>query len=255
MRNLKYILDGKRFGQLMVLARTVCPKTNRMAWLCECSCGAMKVILQQSLLSGRSRSCGCGISNSTSHRLEKKIRKGSQFGKLKVLIKEKQDKWGNWLYKCQCACGKIHLVKGTDLRCGKTKSCGCGQKESVTTHGLSQTKEYRRKMSIQNAARRRAIKKGLGESFSSEEIEILLIAQNNKCHYCKAKLAGFHRDHKIPLCREGTNSIDNIALACPPCNLKKNKKTDEEFLRFLKSFEGKGWLYKRDNCVRKQKAA
>ncbi len=254
MRNFKYALEGKRFGRLVALTRTRCPKTNRMAWLCECGCGITKTILQQSLLSRKSRSCGCGIGEAASQRWKKKIRKGSRFGKLKVLNKDEQDKWGNWLYKCQCSCGKTHVTKGTDLRCGKIKSCGCGQIEAVTTHGKSQTKEYKRIKAITATAKRRAVKKGLAETFSSEEVETLLIVQSNKCHYCKTTLGDFHRDHKIPLCRGGNNLIGNIALSCPSCNWKKNKKTDKEFLFFLASSEGSQWLSMRNNYSRKHEA-
>lgn len=253
MPKLKYNLEGYQFGKLSVLNRS--PKTNKSAWLCECNCGIKKVILQQSLLSEVSRSCGCEIGKAASLRWEKKIRKGSRFGKLKVLDKEKQDKWGNWLYNCICDCGKRIITMGTSLRCCRTKSCGCGQRESVTTHGQSQTKEYKRKKSIQNIAKRRAIKRGLKESFSSEEVAALLVVQDHRCSYCKRALNDFHRDHKIPLCRGGRNVINNIALTCPSCNLKKNRKTEKQFLYFLKSSEGKKWLYTRDNCVRKQKVA
>lgn len=245
MRNFKYQLANKRFGMLVALSRTSCPKTHRTAWLCKCDCGATKIILQQSLLSGGSRSCGCGIGKAARQRREKKIQKGSRFGKLKVLHKEGQDKWGNWLYKCRCDCGKIHLTMGTTLRCNMAKSCGCGQKTAVTKHGKSQTKEYRREKAIQNTTKRRAAKRNLGESFSSEEITKLLIDQNNRCHYCKEFLSAYHRDHKIPLCRDGGNTIENVALTCPPCNLKKNRKTEEEFCQFLESEQGAQWLLDR----------
>lgn len=32
-----------------------------------------------------------------------------------------------------------------------------------------------------------------------------------------------------PLCRGGTNYIDNIRPACPPCDLHKHKLTEEEY--------------------------
>lgn len=38
-----------------------------------------------------------------------------------------------------------------------------------------------------------------------------------------------HLEHKIPLCRGGTNEYKNLAIACAKCNIKKNRKTEEEF--------------------------
>jgi hypothetical protein len=254
VRVVKEDLVGKKFGELEVLSRTLLPNTKKTAWFCKCSCGTEKIVRHQSLLRGSTKSCGCGIGKATSKRWEKKIRKGSRFGRLKVLDKTKQDKWGNWLYECMCACGKTHTTKGTGLRCGKIQSCGCAQIEAVTTHGLSQTKAYRREKSIQAIAKRRALQHNLKETFSVEEIENLQADQHNRCYYCKTTLTDFHRDHKTPLCRKGRNTIANIALACPPCNLKKNKKTAKEFLRFLSSCEGKEWLSVRNKATKRRAA-
>lgn len=54
---------------------------------------------------------------------------GKQFNRLKVL--EKADKRGNeWYWKCQCECGNICFVCGSNLRRNRTKSCGCLKQES-----------------------------------------------------------------------------------------------------------------------------
>lgn len=34
-------------------------------------------------------------------------------------------------WKCKCDCGNIITVRGTNLRNGKTKSCGCLSKEKA----------------------------------------------------------------------------------------------------------------------------
>lgn len=249
MTRLKYELEGKRFGDLTVIRRSDHVPGTPSKWVCACKCGELKSIQQQYLVSGASRTCGCGIGRSATRRWEKKIRLNSRFGKLKVLVKTKQDRWGNWLYECRCDCGKTHVAKGTNLRCGKTKSCGCGQRESVTTHGKSQTLKYRRELSIQGMSKRRALEKKAGGIFTAKEVDDLLQVQDNECHYCGNDLDDFHRDHKIPLVRGGRNDIVNIALACPPCNLKKNRKTDDEFFHFLKTFEGTRWLSERNACL------
>lgn len=180
----------------------------------------------RNLRKGIVRSCGCGIGESTSRRLEKKIRRGARFGKLKVLYKDKQDRHGNWLYACVCVCGKEHTTKGANLRSGKTSSCGCGQLEAVTTHGKSQTSGYYR---VQALKRRR--RKGRREDwFTISDLEELLVQQRSRCYYCGKKLPdNYHADHKIPLSRGGKNTKFNIALTCPKCNLRKHTLTAEEF--------------------------
>lgn len=54
---------------------------------------------------------------------------GKKFNMLTVLeMQEKRDSNGRVMWKCQCDCGKITIVKGTAIKSGATKSCGCLQK-------------------------------------------------------------------------------------------------------------------------------
>src|ERR1700727_1978988 len=52
-----------------------------------------------------------------------------------------------------------------------------------------------------------------------------------KCYYCEVPLApGFTtKDHLTPLCRGGSDRIDNIVPACKPCNQMKAWRTEDEF--------------------------
>ena len=38
--------------------------------------------------------------------------------------------------------------------------------------------------------------------------------------------ATFHVEHVIPLSRNGSSEFDNLALACPSCNLKKSDRVE-----------------------------
>ncbi len=62
-------------------------------------------------------------------------------------------------------------------------------------------------------------------SHTGAEIENLMLKQRCKCVYCKKSLKReFHKDHIVPLKNGGSNSIDNIQLLCPTCNLSKGAK-------------------------------
>jgi 5-methylcytosine-specific restriction endonuclease McrA len=76
---------------------------------------------------------------------------------------------------------------------------------------------------------RRARKNGNGGSYTLEELNTLFKEQDSRCFYCGQLLEAYHIDHKTPISRGGSNNIDNIALACAPCNLSKYTKTAEEF--------------------------
>lgn len=54
---------------------------------------------------------------------------------------------------------------------------------------------------------------------------------NPRCHYCETPLTlkTATKDHLTPLCRGGSNFIDNIVPCCFPCNQAKGKYTEEEY--------------------------
>lgn len=53
------------------------------------------------------------------------------------------------------------------------------------------------------------------------------------CAYClNICEQDWHLEHKVPLCRKGTNHKNNLAISCPTCNLSKGKKTVEEFMEY-----------------------
>lgn len=103
---------------------------------CECQCGTRRAVLQTSLLTRKSKSCGC------SHVVP--IQPRTQIGRWTVLEPI-------WLSKlkfpicgsiCKCECGTVRAVANKALRDGSSMSCGCGQRDAVTTHGLKNSKEY-----------------------------------------------------------------------------------------------------------------
>lgn len=60
---------------------------------------------------------------------------GQCFGRLLVLGRELRQRTlgcGQAYWACLCDCGEIACVRSQDLRLGKTKSCGCGRRSTVT---------------------------------------------------------------------------------------------------------------------------
>ena len=56
-----------------------------------------------------------------------------------------------------------------------------------------------------------------------------LVAQHaGRCAYC-GESGPLHADHRVPLSRGGTNTIENILPACARCNLRKGSLTEAEF--------------------------
>lgn len=52
----------------------------------------------------------------------------------------------------------------------------------------------------------------------------------NRCEYCRMHQnlqgATFHLEHILPKSRSGDDELDNLAWACPGCNLRKSDRID-----------------------------
>ncbi|MCI0714116.1 MAG: RNA-guided endonuclease IscB [Chloroflexi bacterium] len=60
--------------------------------------------------------------------------------------------------------------------------------------------------------------------------EYLLIKENHQCAYCGIKGVPLEVEHIIPKGRQGgSHRVDNLTIACGPCNCKKGNRTAAEF--------------------------
>lgn len=68
---------------------------------------------------------------------------GKRFGRLVVIKRIENDKWGTLQYLCRCDCGNETKVRGGHLRGKNIKSCGCLYKEgNYFKHGYTKTHIY-----------------------------------------------------------------------------------------------------------------
>lgn len=127
-------LTGQRFNSLTVLHRTTQEehphKTGagfHVVWTCRCDCGKISYVQGNDLRNGGTKTCG--------HNSFIDIT-GQKFNRLLVIQKidykehnYNTDEGSRWL--CQCDCGGLTEVRGTDLRSGRIKSCGCLRNEAA----------------------------------------------------------------------------------------------------------------------------
>lgn len=111
-------LTGRRYGMLTVVGFDHSEEGKRW-WLCRCDCGNTRVVLTSVLNRGFVTSCGC------SNKTNKIDLTGQRFGRLVVLRQFPTEKGEVLKWECVCDCGKTAVVKGTSLRYGSTRSCGC----------------------------------------------------------------------------------------------------------------------------------
>ena len=75
---------------------------------------------------------------------------GQRFGRLSVICQSESTREWKACWECRCDCGVIKNIRGSDLRSGLTRSCGCLRDEVSGSrirslslkHGLRKTREY-----------------------------------------------------------------------------------------------------------------
>src|SRR5208337_119851 len=110
----KVDLRGRQFGLWSVIGDAVLRGKNKF-WHCKCECGTHKDVKADTLLSGRSTSCGCKRSYNLL---------GKRFGRLTV-IRRVGYKRPHVVWECKCDCGTIVETVSVYLIRGDKQSCGC----------------------------------------------------------------------------------------------------------------------------------
>lgn len=72
-----------------------------------------------------------------------------------------------------------------------------------------------------------------GQHFTAAEWLALVERHGSHCAYCGIACVRLEADHRTPLCRGGSNLIENILPACRNCNRRKHRKTEDEFRALL----------------------
>jgi hypothetical protein len=67
---------------------------------------------------------------------------GKRYGRWAVIERAGSTKFGESLWKCVCDCGTERLVRGSRLVNGTSLSCGCVNHETITSHGMANTRQY-----------------------------------------------------------------------------------------------------------------
>lgn len=117
-------LTGMVFERLTVVSYSHKDSLRKVYWNCLCSCGNSCIARGDSLKNKSIRSCGCLLKDTLFKDLT-----GKKFSKLKVIECAGKRGTPRYYWKCLCDCGNISYVDSGSLIRGKTRSCGCLQKE------------------------------------------------------------------------------------------------------------------------------
>jgi len=215
---------------------------GKKRWLVKCICGKEKIVSQEALAAGRSKSCGCKRGRDLT---------GQVFGNLTVIMKAvRGDKVRGWV--CKCICGNQTLIRAQSLIKGDTTSCGCV--------GLEKKKEVFRKLRKEpgrvaitgrfGSYKHSAKKRGFEFHLTRQEFEELVKQQ---CFYCDVEPQSEIRKYnnnpnysKEAIERSiikinGIDRVDsskgyfkdNCVPCCKNCNIAKSNLSQVEFYDWL----------------------
>ena len=87
---------------------------------------------------------------------------GDRYGNVVVLsFKYKKD--GRDMWECQCDCGKIFIARGSNLRSGNTKSCGCNFRKNARLYHIKHNNCNSRLYHIWHSIKQRCLDKNRPE--------------------------------------------------------------------------------------------
>lgn len=165
--------------------------------------------------------------------------KGKKFNRLTVLDFSHIDKRGRTMWLCECSCGTVKILRGSEIKIGQIKSCGCLKDETIVKSNRIEFGESTLN-SIYASYRCRAINKKLEFSLTKEQFKSLITSE---CHYCGAtpnlvKKSKYNNGDFNYLGIDRINSsegytIKNCVPCCLICNRAKNNLSYNEFISYL----------------------
>ncbi len=82
---------------------------------------------------------------------------------------------------------------------------------------------------------RRALQKAATINLASIEdwMQSVRSKRTARCYWCDKPVPtnSIHFDHIVPIIKGGPHSVENLCVACIPCNLKKGKKSARLWVR------------------------
>ena len=163
---------------------------------------------------------------------------GQKFGNLVVLKYSGVDKRRQSLFLCRCDCGKDTIVKGTSLRSGRTKSCGCLRNTTGVTAKLPDGISARNALFCQY--KKNAEYRDYEFSLTLEQFSNLT---HGECYYCGDSPKSIYKSYRSTgdYIYNGIDridnsigyTIDNCVPCCGICNKMKLTLGVKEFLNHI----------------------
>jgi len=180
----KYIKSeiGNKYGRLTVMKQGPSINKRKATWYCKCECGKITLARGDTLREGKTLSCGClhkEILEKNWFERKLKLKAGEKYGKWKILPASSifinhfiTAKDNNTFYLCKCDCGKINIIRGTELKRGLRTECKfCSYKTRYSNfHGFKSLENKHK--STKTGRYWRSTRRFYGRKLLKEEIRI-----------------------------------------------------------------------------------
>lgn len=222
---------GNRYGCLLVMER-VENKGKEIRWKCACDCGRSVVVLGSKLRHRNKNRCGSRCLNKFGRYWDVRNEVGNRYGNLVVIERDMNGQFQDGKYKqirwwVRCDCGNVKSVRGTGLRKGEAKSCGCKRKIAYGEAGFR---------IFYRATRIGAKKRGYVFALTEKQVKEI---SSGDCFYCGKQPSqisknksdnGYYLHNGIDrVNNERGYEIDNIVPCCVDCNLAKHSRSVDDF--------------------------
>ena len=185
-------IDNQKFGRLIVLETywNTSPPTVR----CRCECGNEVVVRKSDVQSGHTLSCGCyQKERATQSNIEYHYGYISPYG-IKIIEQARTNEKGQWLWTCECFCGKTFEELPARIKNGHVRSCGClksSSNETMIANILERNNiKYQREYTFNDCKSNKNYRLRFDFAVQKSNGTILLIEENGQQHYYPVELFG-----------------------------------------------------------------
>jgi hypothetical protein len=177
-----------------------------------------------------------------------------KFNRLTAKYIDHTNRHGTYWY-CECECGGSKIVRGTNVRNGTVKSCGCLRSEIVSKNNKKEN-SYAAFIRILDNYRRSSIRREI--KFNLDENLFLKMIQN-VCYYCgreplnvmksQYNSGDFYYNGIDRIDNNKDYDVDNVVTCCETCNKAKLKMSEDEFLNWIKKVYDYSIMKNKNNII------
>jgi hypothetical protein len=233
MRSIKTLYKGEKFGKFSILETSAKQKIS-----CICDCGKVLEVDKWSLILGKSKGCGKGICNTS-----KVDFTGRRFANIIVIELDEsvEETSSDKRWRCLCDCGNYCIVKSSNLKRNRAKSCGC-QAKIIKSKKLSLPDgevNVRNKFSVYRIC---AKKRKLEFNITLEQFRGFLF---KNCFYCGSSPKSISKIKNLTnencIIYNGIDRVDNnvgyiignCVTCCIVCNRAKSNQSYDDFILWI----------------------